>query len=109
MLITATNVAIISLKTTVAKAEEVETAEVFLNDVSLRGAATSKATKTIVKDFATSNGNTGAITSIGQVVDFSKVIPKGSRVVSVTVYCPRDSKVTQSKYTSINSLIIEYR
>ncbi|MBE6051387.1 MAG: hypothetical protein E7214_12255 [Clostridium sp.] len=106
ILMTATNVAVLSSKTTVAKAEEVKTAEVSLNDPSLRGGATSKASKIVAKDFATSQGRTGAITSIGQIVDFSKAIPAGSRVVSVTVYCPTGSKVTQSKYTSINSYII---
>ncbi|WP_294352649.1 hypothetical protein [uncultured Clostridium sp.] len=106
ILMLATNMAILSSDATITKAEEVKVAEVSLSDVSLRGAVTSKSTKTLSKDFATSNRNTGTITSIGQYVDFSKVIPAGSRVVSVTLYCPTSVKVTQSKYTAINSYII---
>lgn len=54
ILMLATNMAILSSDATITKAEEVKVAEVSLSDVSLRGAVTSKSTKTLSKDFATS-------------------------------------------------------
>lgn len=37
-------------------------------------ATSPQATKTLSKDYATSSGQTGVITSIGQIVDFRKMI-----------------------------------
>ncbi|MFJ7733693.1 hypothetical protein ACIQXF_17645 [Lysinibacillus sp. NPDC097231] len=64
-------------------------------------------TSTLTKDFATSTGQTGKIKSVGQYIDLSKVIPKDSKVVSVTIYCPTDVSVTQSKYTSIDNYLVK--
>ena len=69
-------------------------------------ASTSTSTKTLSKDYATSTGQTGTITSIGQNVDFSSVIPQGSVIESITIYCPTGTRVTQSKYTTINNYLI---
>lgn len=90
--------------------EELKTIVVDMEDV-LSGdvvtlAAAKSATKTLGKDYATSSGQTGTITSPGQIVDFSSVIPAGSTIVSITIYCPTGTKVTQSKYTSINEYVI---
>lgn len=79
--------------------------EVSLEEV-LSSVASSSYTKDLSKDYATSTGQTGTITSVGQYVDFSQVLPAGSKVVSITMYCPTSVTVTQSKYTTINSFII---
>ncbi|AVK83455.1 hypothetical protein C3943_07655 [Lysinibacillus sp. B2A1] len=84
---------------------EIKTVEVPLVDV-LEDYATyainQSTTSTLAKDFATSR-STGKISSIGQNIDLSKVIPTGSKVVSVTIYCPTNVSVTQSLYTSIDN------
>ena len=43
---------------------------------------------------------------IGQNVDFSSIIPQGSVIRSITIYCPTGTRVTQSKYTTINNYLI---
>lgn len=88
----------------------VKTVEVSMSDVVTDNAdifALSKtSTKTLSKDYATSTGQTGVINSIGQIVDFSSVIPAESEIVSISIYCPTATRVTQSKYTSINNYLI---
>ncbi|MEC1178237.1 hypothetical protein P9B03_07050 [Metasolibacillus meyeri] len=89
---------------------EIKTVEVPLVDVlesSSLYAINQSTTSTLAKDFATSKGQTGKIKSIGQYIDLSKVIPKESNVVSVTIYCPTNVSVTQSKYTSIDNYIVK--
>ena len=89
---------------------ELKTIIVDMEDVLSGDAATlatsSPATKTLSKDYATSSGQIGVITSIGQIVDFSTVIPEGATIQSITIYCPTGTKVTQSKYTTINNYLI---
>ena len=71
---------------------ELKTVMVDMKDVATGDAivyaSTSTSTKTLSKDYATSTGQTGAITSIGQNVDFSSIIPQGSVIESITIYCP---------------------
>lgn len=88
------------LKTVVVDMEDVVTGDVMVC------ATSSSKTKTLSKDYATSTGQTGVITSIGQNVDFSSYIPEGSTIESITIYCPTGTKVTQSKYTTINNYLI---
>ena len=88
------------LKTVVVDMEDV------MSEDAAPLAAALSATKTLTKDYATSSGQTGVITSPGQVVDFSSVIPEGAIIQSITIYCPTGTKVTQSKYTSINDYVI---
>lgn len=91
----------------VEKSSTIKQIEVSLDDVvDLSNKGSNSYTQQLSKDFATSTGQTGTITSIGQYVDFSRVLPIDSKVVSITMYCPTSVKVTQSKYTSINSFII---
>ncbi len=89
---------------------EIKTVEVplvnVLEDFSTY-AINQSTTSTLTKDFATSTGQTGKIKSVGQYIDLSKVIPKDSKVVSVTIYCPTDVSVTQSKYTSIDNYLVK--
>ena len=85
---------------------ELKTVMVDMKDVAIVYASTSTSTKTLSKDYATSTGQTGAITSIGQNVDFSSIIPQGSVIESITIYCPTGTRVTQSKYTTINNYLI---
>ena len=89
---------------------ELKTVMVDMKDVATGDAivyaSTSTSTKTLSKDYATSTGQTGTITSIGQNVDFSSVIPQGSVIESITIYCPTGTRVTQSKYTTINNYLI---
>ena len=86
---------------------ELKTVMVDMKDVATGDAivyaSTSTSTKTLSKDYATSTGQTGAITSIGQNVDFSSIIPQGSVIESITIYCPTGTRVTQSKYYLISS------
>ena len=63
-------------------------------------------TKILSKDYATSSGQTGVIKSVGQIVDFSKVIQEGATIKSITIYCPTGTRVTQSKYTTINNYLV---
>lgn len=91
------------------KDETIKTVELDLNDV-LNGstyASASTATKVLTKDYASSSGETGTIYSFGQTVDFSKSIPAGSTIESITIYCTTDVKVTQSKYTTIKNYVIQ--
>ena len=88
------------LKTIIVDMEDVLSGDV----VTL--ATSPQATKTLSKDYATSSGQTGVITSIGQIVDFSSDIPEGATIQSITIYCPTGTKVTQSKYTSINNYLV---
>ena len=83
----------------------VDMKDVLSGDVTTLATSPSK-TKTLSKDYATSSGQTGIITSIGQIVDFSSVIPEGATIQSITIYCPTGTKVTQSKYTTINNYLI---
>lgn len=83
---------------------------VDMNDVidgeAVAYATNPTATKVLSKDYASSTGQTGTIYSIGQNVDFSKVIPNGATIKSITIYCPTGTKVTQSKYTTIKNYVI---
>lgn len=88
------------LKTIIVDMEDV------LSGDAVTLATSPQATKTLSKDYATSSGQTGVITSIGQIVDFSSVIPEGATIQSITIYCPTGTKVTQSKYTSINNYLV---
>lgn len=88
------------LKTVVVDLEDVVTGDAVVY------ATTSLSTKVLSKDYATSTGQTGTITSVGQNVDFSSVIPAGSVIESITIYCPSSTRVTQSKYTTINNYLI---
>ncbi|MCI9127839.1 MAG: hypothetical protein HFG28_11775 [Eubacterium sp.] len=95
--------------TEVEKNKTIKTVELDLNDV-LNGstyASASTATKVLTKDYASSRGETGTIYSFGQTVDFSKSIPDGSTIESITIYCTTDVKVTQSKYTTIKNYVIQ--
>lgn len=91
---------------------ELKTVMVDMKDVATGDAivyaSTSTSTKTLSKDYATSTGQTGAITSIGQNVDFSSIIPQGSVIESITIYCPTGTRVTQSKYTTINNYLMDF-
>ena len=91
------------------KSKTIKTVEIDLNKASngVTYTNSTKATKVLKKDYASSNGEVGTIYSYGQIVDFSRAIPKGSVIENVTVYCPRDVKVTQSKYTTIKNYCIE--
>ena len=88
------------LKTVVINMEDVLSGE-----ASVFAASQSKE-KTLPKDYATSSGQTGVITSIGQIVDFRSVIPEGATIQSITLYCPTGTRVTQSKYTAINNYLV---
>lgn len=88
------------LKTVVVDMEEV-----LSEDATVLATSTSK-TKILSKDYASSSGQTGTITSIGQIVDFTSVIPEGATIQSITIYCPTGTKVTQSKYTAINNYLV---
>lgn len=87
---------------------EIKTIVVDMGDVLLDDIVTyaSPAAMTLSKDFASSSGQTGVITSPGQIVDFSRIIPEGATIQSITIYCPTSTKVTQSKYTTINNYIV---
>lgn len=80
---------------------ELKTVMVDMKDVATGDAivyaSTSTSTKTLSKDYATSTG---------QNVDFSSIIPQGSVIESITIYCPTGTRVTQSKYTTINNYLI---
>lgn len=107
LMVTTLNLSTFAAEPTTKDMDQLKQIEVSLEDVmdfSMR--AGSSYTKQLSKDFATSSGQTGIINSIGQYVDFSSVLPKDSKVVSITMYCPTDVKVTQSKYTAITSFII---
>lgn len=88
------------LKTVIVNMEDV------LSGDAVTLATSPSKTKILSKDYATSSGQTGVITSIGQIVDFSSVIPEGATIQSITIYCPTGTKVTQSKYTAINNYLV---
>lgn len=88
------------LKTVVIDIEDV------LSGDAVTLATSSPVTKTLSKDYATSSGQTGVITSIGQIVDFRNLIPEGATIQSITLYCPTGTRVTQSKYTTINNYLV---
>lgn len=79
--------------------------DVLSGDATVLATSLSK-TKTLSKDYATSSGQTGVITSIGQIVDFRSAIPEGATIQSITLYCPTGTRVTQSKYTAINNYLV---
>lgn len=84
---------------------------VSLNSISSESlfAATTPSIKSVLsKDAAYSKGATGTITSTGQYVDLSKIIPKGSEIKGITIYCPTTIKVTQSTYTTIDNYLIKH-
>ena len=83
----------------------IDTEDVLSGDATVLAASPSS-TKTLSKDYATSSGQTGVITSIGQIVDFRSVIPEGATIQSITLYCPTGTRVTQSKYTAINNYLV---
>lgn len=89
---------------------ELKTVVIDMEDVLSGDAATlatsSSVTKILSKDYATSSGQTGVITSIGQIVDFRSLIPEGATIQSITLYCPTGTRVTQSKYTTINNYLV---
>ena len=89
---------------------ELKTVVIDMEDVlpgdAVTLATSSPVTKTLSKDYATSSGQTGVITSIGQIVDFRSVIPEGATIQSITLYCPTGTRVTQSKYTAINNYLV---
>lgn len=100
---TKTNVSSLSegkLKTVIVDIEDV------LSEDTMVFATSTSDTKTLSKDYATSSGQTGVITSVGQIVDFSKVIQEGATIKSITIYCPTGTRVTQSKYTTINNYLV---
>lgn len=88
---------------------EVKSIEVPLEDVLDTSLYATNPTNTSVlsKDFASSR-TTGKALSIGQYVDLTKVIPAKSKVVSITIYCPTDTRVTQSQFTTIDNYLISY-
>lgn len=92
-------------KSTDVKTIEVDMGDVVKGDMEVFALPKSN-TKILTKDYATSTGQTGVINSVGQIVDFSSIILAGSEIVSISIYCPTATKVTQSKYTSINNYII---
>lgn len=107
LMVTTINVSAFAAEPVAKDHNTVKQIEVSLADVMDFSSRTGNSyTQQLSKDFATSTGQTGTITSIGQYVDFSRALPKDSKVVSVTMYCPTSVKVTQSKYTAINSFII---
>lgn len=84
---------------------------VSLNSISSESlfAATTPSIKSVLStDAAYSKGATGTITSTGQYVDLSKIIPKGSKIKSIAIYCPTTIKVTQSTYTTIDNYVITH-
>lgn len=83
-------------KTVVVSIEDV------IDNTSTRAAS---ATKSLAKDSATLY-STGTITSVGQVIDVSSVLPKNATVTNVTIYCPKSVKITQSRFTAIENYII---
>ena len=88
------------LKTVIVDIEDV------LSEDTTVFATSSSETKILSKDYATSSGQTGVIKSVGQIVDFSKVIQEGATIKSITIYCPTGTRVTQSKYTTINNYLV---
>lgn len=88
------------LKTIIVDMEDV------LSGDAVTLATSPQATKTLSKDYATSSGQTGVITSIGQIVDFRSVIPEGATIQNITLYCPTGTRVTQSRYTAINNYLV---
>lgn len=101
------NISAFAAEPATEKNSSIKQIEVSLKDVmDLSSIASISNTKLLAKDLATSSGQTGTITSIGQYVDFSGVLPIDSKVVSITMYCPTSVKVTQSKYTTISSFVI---
>ena len=88
------------LKTVIVNIEDV------LSEDTTVFASSSSETKILSKDYATSSGQTGVIKSVGQIVDFSKVIQEGATIKSITIYCPTGTRVTQSKYTTINNYLV---
>ena len=84
---------------------------VSLNSISSESlfASTTPSLRSVLsKDAAYSNGATGTITSTGQYVDLSKIIPEGSEIKGITIYCPTTTKVTQSTYTTIDNYLIKH-
>ncbi|MFB7159715.1 hypothetical protein [Lysinibacillus sp. NPDC056232] len=88
---------------------KVKSIEVPIEDVLDTSLYATNPTNTSIlsKDFATSK-TTGKVLSIGQYVDLTKVIPAKSKVVSITIYCPTDTRVTQSQFTTIDNYLISY-
>lgn len=85
--------------------EEIKTMIVDMDDVMTMAASTSK-TKNLLKDMATTSG-TGKVVSIGQIVDFSTLIPAGSKIVSITMYCPTSVRFSTSTYTAVENWIVK--
>lgn len=86
--------------------DEFKTIEVSMEDViDMPSTLASSYTETLGKDFANISG-TGIATSPGLLIDFSKILPVGSTVTEVTIYCPTSVKITQSKFTGIENYII---
>lgn len=75
------------------------------NNMAVKAVKPSR-TMVLSKDYATSNGQTGNIFSSGQIVDFRNAVPRGSTIDSITIYTETSTKVTKSKYTTINNYII---
>jgi hypothetical protein len=83
----------------------VKTVVVNMEDVMVTAAANQSKTMTLAKDMASKSG-TGTVTSVGQLVDLRNLIPSGSTIVSITMYCPTEVKVTQSPFTAINNWVV---
>lgn len=88
------------------QADKIKTVMVDMNDVMTLAAKNSSKTMTLSRDMASKNG-IGSVTSVGQFVDLRTVIPSGSQIVSITMYCPTNVKVTQSPFTAITNWVVQ--
>ncbi|OOM79052.1 hypothetical protein CLPUN_17790 [Clostridium puniceum] len=92
---------------TVEENNNIKKIEVSLGNVmDLSNIANSSCTQVLSKDSGNLINKTGIVTTVGQFVDFTKVIPAGSTIASITIYCPTDVKISQGKYTTIDNFII---
>lgn len=87
-----------------AEQSNVKSIEVSLDEVMKVNPKTS--TSLLSKDTARLIDKTGPINSIGQYVDLTQVLPSNAKVVSITLYCPMDVKVSKGKYTFIDNYTI---
>lgn len=88
------------LKTVVVDMEDGATGDAIVE-------ASAKTASTILtKDWATSTGQTGTITSPGKIVNLSEILPADATIESITIYCPVNTRVTHSRYTIIKNYLI---
>lgn len=88
-----------------AKCMIVDMSDLQVNHV-IRYDSVPRAIQSLSKDFAVSSGQVGTIHSIGQIVDFRKIIPDKATIKNITIYCPTHTRMSKSKYTVIEDYVI---